>query len=443
MHSNSLPVSLSSYHLYSPPLTFPSLFLSLFNSSISLQTDQYLSVLRQKWLTILLKTTSILFQWNCHGILNKKESLAQIGNQFDSLALSETWLFPDKTFLLNNYHILRKNGSSSKSSGVLLAIKSSIPFTKIDSIYSLDGILEAVGAKISFPHHDIHILSIYRHPSNTLLPICEKLFKSIPSSRRVIITGDFNAHHAAWGCNRSDPISASLFDSSQDFAYFPINDGTPTFISYFTCSSSVIDLTFVSSDLTSYCTWNSFGDSLGSDHIPSVTTVNHPIQTRSFFSHKLHTQSFTLKINRKLLFTSFSLSFPSLSSRLDLDIPPIEKYSIFSNFLKNIIASLLPEHKTDVNNSLGEDRKRKKSDNRIKPPSSTHPPAPWWNEQCSEAIESRKQALRTFRRNPSRSNFLNLKKQKTITIKIFRHAKRMEWRSFCESITSSTSIFAL
>jgi len=112
-----------------------------------------------------------LFQWNCHGILNKRDSLAQIGNQFDILAISETWLSPDKIFLLNNYHILRKDGPSNKSGGVLLAIKNSISFTKLDPIFSLDGILEAVGAKISSPQHDIYILFIYRHPSSSLLSI--------------------------------------------------------------------------------------------------------------------------------------------------------------------------------------------------------------------------------------------------------------------------------
>jgi len=229
-----------------------------------------------------------LFQWNCHGILNKKDSLALIGNQFDILALSETWLSPDKIFLLNNYHILRKDGPSNKSGGVLLAIKNSIPFTKLDSIFSSDGILEAVGVKVPSSQYDIHIISIYRHPSSSLLPKWEDIFNSIPSSGHVIITGDFNAHHTFWGCNRSDSIGTSLFNSSQDFSFFPINDGTPTFISYSARSSSVIDLTFVSSDLSPYCSWNPFDDSLGSDHIPSIVIVNHPISTRSFFSHKLY-----------------------------------------------------------------------------------------------------------------------------------------------------------
>jgi len=380
-----------------------------------------------------------LFQWNCHGILNKRDSLAQLGNQFDILAISETWLSPDKSFHLNNYNILRKDGPSSKSGGVLLAIRNSISFTKLDSIFSSDGVLEAVGARISSSQYDIHILSIYRHPCNSSLPIWEELFNSIPTSGQMIITGDFNAHHTSWGCNRSDPTGTSLFNSSQDFSFFPLNDGSPTFISYSIHSSSVIDLTFVSPDLAPYCSWNSYDDSLGSDHIPSIVTIDHPIQTRSFFTHKLRTS----KINKKLLLTSFSRSFPLLSAQLASGISPIEKYFIFCNFLKDIVVSLLSEQKVATNSSSCKDRRSNNPDNRALSSSFAYPPAPWWNEQCSEAIENRKQALRTFRRNPSRLNYINLKKQEAIARKTLRHAKRTGWRSFCESITSSTSISAL
>ncbi|EFN73341.1 hypothetical protein EAG_08509, partial [Camponotus floridanus] len=66
-----------------------------------------------------------------------------------------------------------------------------------------------------------------------------------------------------------------------------------------------------------------------------------------------------------------------------------------------------------------------------------------WNEQCSETIEFRKQALRAFRSNPSRHNYLNLKKQEALIRKILRHAKRAGWKSFCESISSSTNISTL
>lgn len=131
-------------------------------------------------------------------------------------------------------------------------------------------------------------------------------------------------------------------------------------------------LIFVSSGLIPYCSWKSVDDSLGSDHIPSIITVSHLIQSRTFFSHKLPTS----KINRKLLFTTFLLAFPSLSAHLDSVISPTGKYDIFCNFLKDTITSFLAEYKSHNNNSSVQERKEIKSNNRVQSFSFTPPPAP-------------------------------------------------------------------
>lgn len=325
-----------------------------------------------------------LFQWNCHGILNKRDTFSQIGSQYDIFALSETWLSSDKSFSLKNYNILRKDGPSNRSGSVLLAIKNFIPFTILDFIFSPGGILEAVEVKIPSSLYDILIISIYRHPTRSDPLLWEDLFNFFPLSSQIIITGDFNAHH--WDCNRSDSAGNSLFNSSQDFSFFSINDGTPTFISFFSRASSVIDLSFVSSNLVPYCSWNPFDDSLGSDHIPSIISVSHPIKSRSFFSHRLHTS----KINRKLLFATFSHLFPSLCSRLESEnSSPTEKYNTFCNFLRDTVVSLLPERKADKNIPRNKTRTKNKYNGGL-----SHPPAPWWNENCTEAVDLRKQALR-------------------------------------------------
>lgn len=140
-----------------------------------------------------------LLQWNCHGILNKRETLIQIANQYDILALSETWLSPNKYLFLNDYHILRHDGSSNKSGGVLLAIKNTIPFAKLDSIFTLDGVLEAVGMRIPSLNNHAYIISIYRHPVRHDASVWDRLFDSIFTTSQIIVTGDFNVHPSLHG----------------------------------------------------------------------------------------------------------------------------------------------------------------------------------------------------------------------------------------------------
>ncbi|KMQ84591.1 rna-directed dna polymerase from mobile element jockey [Lasius niger] len=111
-----------------------------------------------------------LFQWNCHGINNKRELLPLIdnGTDHDILALSETWLSPEIDFHLKNFHIICCDGPSKHSGGTLLAVRDWIPFTKVSHIFDSVGTLEAVGISItslSF-NNPILIISIYRHPGN-------------------------------------------------------------------------------------------------------------------------------------------------------------------------------------------------------------------------------------------------------------------------------------
>ncbi|KMQ91028.1 rna-directed dna polymerase from mobile element jockey [Lasius niger] len=92
-----------------------------------------------------------LFQWNCHGIKNKRESLPLIDNGIghDILAFSETWLSPEIDFHLKNFHIIRCDNPSNHSGGILLAVRDWIPYTKVNHIFHSVGTLEAVGISIT------------------------------------------------------------------------------------------------------------------------------------------------------------------------------------------------------------------------------------------------------------------------------------------------------
>lgn len=105
----------------------------------------------------LLKELSI-FQWNCRGVFNKREVLADHLDSFDIFAFSETWLTPERKLFFKNHHIIRRDGTSNHSGGVLLAVRRNIAFRKVESIPSFPGILETIGVEVLAvpkPHHRI------------------------------------------------------------------------------------------------------------------------------------------------------------------------------------------------------------------------------------------------------------------------------------------------
>lgn len=167
------------------------------------------------------------------------------------------------------------------------------------------GILEAVRISIFSPisTNPLYIISIYRHPGHFDSQLWLRFVNSLPSSSCILITGDFNAHHPYWGCRSADAVGLSLLEVTQESFLFSINDGKATFISRPHLTPSVIDVSFVFSDLCLYCTWNVLDDSLGSDHIPTITHLNLPIEIRSHFSHKLKTSRINWKLFKSNLYS--------------------------------------------------------------------------------------------------------------------------------------------
>lgn len=69
--------------------------------------------------------------------------------------------------------------------------------------------------------------------------------------------------------------------------------------------------------------------------------------------------------------------------------------------------------------------------------------APWWSEDCTEAVRNRKQALKTFKKVPTWDNWEIYRKTKNICKKILLKAKRKGWRGFWSSFDSKTPITEL
>lgn len=377
-----------------------------------------------------------IFQWNCRGVFNKREVLADHLDSFDIFAFSETWLTPERKLFFKNHHILRRDGISNHSGGVLISLRKNIAFRKIDSIPSFPGILETISVEVPATPKPLIFVSIYKHPGPIDPLLWEAFFSSFHnlSSAHITITGDFNAHHTLWGSHHSDKSGKLLLESSQEHHFFPINDGTPTRLTHPSNLPSVIDLTFVSSHTTPLVSWQSFEDALGSDHIPSIIRINLSVKKISTFSHKLSLSGLDWK---KYQSTLISLAPDLLPQLQDPDITHLDKYEILINLFKNTVLSLITSKKSNHSQTNSHSKRNPSSLKR------TPPPAPWWNDTCSEAVLQRKQAFHLFKKFPSQNNYFNLKRQEASTRKTLRSEKRKSWRSFCKDITSFTNLNTL
>lgn len=157
--------------------------------------------------------------WNAHSV-NQHKKIELINflekNPHDFLMLSETWLRSDWCFGIDGYSCYRVD---RKHGGVALLIKSKIPHSSLVS-NSLP-YAEAISVKIHDPLGNFYISSIYCSPScnRDQHKLFFKRVMSIPGQS--IISGDFNAKHAAWNCSGAGRDSAwrkgrDLFDLCQE-----------------------------------------------------------------------------------------------------------------------------------------------------------------------------------------------------------------------------------
>ena len=136
-----------------------------------------------------------ILQWNCRSIQNKipelQSYLATLAKLPDILCLQETYLTRNMRPVLAGYKFIRKDRSNGKRGGdICICIKQSIPLSEVVILDSQND-MESMAIKVS----DIVILNIYNPPTNL---IDDNVLLFVTKFRKVIISGDFNAHHKMW-----------------------------------------------------------------------------------------------------------------------------------------------------------------------------------------------------------------------------------------------------
>ena len=168
-----------------------------------------------------------ILEWNCRSIQNKipelQSCLATLAKLPDILCLQETYSIRNIIPVLAGYKFIRKNRSNGKSGGgICICIKQSIPSSEVITPDSQNDI-ESMVIKVS----DIVILNVYNPPTNL---IDDNILLFVTKFRKVIISGDFNAHHKMWDTGSPNTNGYRLFDFIEQNDYAVMNTDQPTHI---------------------------------------------------------------------------------------------------------------------------------------------------------------------------------------------------------------------
>jgi len=208
-----------------------------------------------------------LLQWNVNGILAHCQEFQQLLaiHNFDIICIQESFLKPDKDYCPTGYNSVRSNRPTAKG-GLITFIRNGLIYTQARRPADME--CQAVNVRTSLG--TITVISVYEPPTHDAVP---PLFEDLFQQNNIIIVGDMNPRNRLWRSNTNDARGRALEDAIIAHGYVVLNTGVGTYQTYHG-SMTHIDVSLASSQLATKCRWATFNNTMGSDHVPIIITIN-------------------------------------------------------------------------------------------------------------------------------------------------------------------------
>ena len=345
---------------------------------------------------------TILLQWNCQGMRNKKDELLHYINEYklDIIALQETMFFGDYQVRLPGYNIEKRDGHFNRSAhgGVCLYIHQDIPYHRIQ----LNTTIQAVAIRIQLSTV-LTICNIYSSRQHQLTSEqLNDLYSQLPQP--AILLGDFNAYNPLWGSAAIDSRGRAMETFMNNNNLNILNDGRPTRIGY--QSETCIDLTICSPVLEPELQWNVMESPGPSDHCPIIVTVTgaeNPEEPTTFRS------------TRRADWLTFQTSdawenLPNIANMANYQI----KDDLYERIEKACDQSI-PTFYT-----------------------SKFHPKPWWGPELEASRQRRENLYQRYRHHRSPTHLLAWKRARAQHKALIKKSKDQDWQNFTGALNVKT-----
>lgn len=347
-------------------------------------------------------------QWNIAGLKTKLPELQLLLNQYSPsiFALQETKTPIKNAPNIKDYDIYLVEGSNNANQhGAAIGVRKGTPHDRLQILTKM----QAVAVQIDTGTKST-VVSIYLPPSEHSYKKIEaelrELYRQLPEP--VILLGDFNAANTEWGSKRNNPRGEMIEKFCEDNGLICLNDGTHTRINFADGTTTAIDLSVISWQISNRFSWKVEEDNHGSDHFPVrlITDRSYPtICVRPRWKYDdADWEKFQRGISDKLVLT--------------------KNYTV-TEFTQMVFNSA----KQSIPRTSG--RPGLKS-------------VPWWNETVKKAIKYRRKTLRALRRldekNPMKKQALkDFQKARRDAKTAIEDAKKLSWEKFIGEINPTTT----
>ena len=350
-----------------------------------------------------------ILQWNCRSIFNKlpefKYYLSSLQELPDFICLQETFLSTKYNPHISGYSLVRKDRplAQGKGGGICMFIKTGINYNELYDFEDIDGNEEIMAIEVN----GITLVNLYNKPNNHL---SINTLNALSKFKKVLVVGDFNAHHPMWGSSRLNYSGSVLADWLRSTDYIMLNTSKPTYISDSNPHSwSLLDLSIASPNLANCCNTIVTADYNGSDHCIVLTHIKGNIRLNKTFIPRW-------SINRANWDAFKTLCGTRLNN------------SLFTGCIDKCVENISESIISAATESIP----------KTKP--SAKPSVPWWNKSCTSAVKARNHAFHRMRRITTPENVFIYKRKKAEARKTIHEAKINSWQEYCNSLNNNSKL---
>ena len=307
---------------------------------------------------------------------------------------------------MHGYYIERSDRDPGHGGGLLTMVKSGLSYSSLPNPTSL----EALVIRVKLQTRSVIIINVYHSP-RTFFDAAAYRQLTREYSQDTIILGDLNAYSPIFGANSTDTRGRALEDLIDENNLVVLNTGAGTHI-LSDGSTSHLDVAIASSNIARLINWSVHCDTLGSDHLPVFINLHDPAvidgSPLPHWAYKRAKWDGFKTDCRQLLTTDI----------INEDIPAS------CNRLVNGIISAAEANIPVV---------KSKHDSR-------HKYAPYWSDECSEAVKRRNKAknrMQQTRDIADRQQYFHLRGRAQHIIK---SAQKNYWQDYCSTLDHSSKL---
>ena len=350
-----------------------------------------------------------ILQWNINSYYSKTAMLhAHVRSKdIDIIMLQETVTGDIVRF--SGYHPFVLP-SQAGTRGLITLVKATIPCFRIENPIHCGDNVEVLAVEIHLAGGRLKLYNIYSRPDSRSLDISEVCASA--AHDRVIIGGDFNAHHPAFSVSRKfNPAGynvAAVLEACPEIAL--LNTKEPTHV-----GGGVLDLTFATATLSERIRW-SIDETITSDHFGVSIT----------------------------LLDAGPVSLPQHNPRWKVDKA---NWQVFSDTITQWLQeSDAPNQNVDALEARlvsAINQAASQAIPKTRPCTRNYKDAWYYNDEIKEVNHRVNMCRKAFRKTRSPGNLANLREATTQAREAAKRVREEKWLEWCESFGHQTTLSEL